>query len=63
MLIARLTICKLHQIWEDREERKNWILPINDGRTGTFRTHGRKPDFRHAGEGLGRLTFRNVDLA
>lgn len=61
---SELTVCyKLQKVWKSRKERENWILPAWDGPRGTYGPpHRYRDDNLHPGEGLGRTTFREVEL-
>jgi hypothetical protein len=56
-------LLELKRKWKDRLEKENWVFPVNDGRLGSYNTHGKKHVYDHPGEGIGRQTFREVVLA
>ncbi|KAF2272769.1 uncharacterized protein EI97DRAFT_504018 [Westerdykella ornata] len=44
-------------------DKENWVFPSVSTPRGTYRTHGQRLQRRHPGEGIGRLTFAEVELA
>jgi hypothetical protein len=58
-----LTMRQLDALWQADEDRKNWVLPPIDSRRGNFRTHGEHVPRSHPGEGKGRLTYRELQVA
>ncbi|KAF2680674.1 hypothetical protein K458DRAFT_407154 [Lentithecium fluviatile CBS 122367] len=50
------------QTWLDQECRKNWVLPINDGKLGAWKTAQLCSPKVHPGESLGRITFARLQL-
>ncbi|KAJ4302903.1 hypothetical protein N0V90_001794 [Kalmusia sp. IMI 367209] len=49
--------------WFDTQDRKNWVLPANDGIIGDFKTRPFKIPKVHPGEGRGRATYYEMRLA
>ncbi|KAF2114773.1 hypothetical protein BDV96DRAFT_646648 [Lophiotrema nucula] len=58
-------LLRLHQSWMEAEDRQNWVLPdLQTSRRGDYNTYGKHHVSRmHPGEGLGRQTFRTLELA
>ncbi|KAF2200609.1 hypothetical protein GQ43DRAFT_481437 [Delitschia confertaspora ATCC 74209] len=54
---------ELIESWNATQDRKNWVLPVNNYKLGNFKNDGYKKDTsRHPGRGIGRMAHAVMKL-